>query len=878
MKASEIRARYLKFFEKKGHTIEKSDSLVPENDPTVLFTGAGMNQFKDMFLGKGNKPYKRATTSQKCMRTGDLENVGRTPSHQTFFEMLGNFSFGDYFKAEAIPWAWEFVTKELKIDPARLSITVYEDDQEAYDLWMKIIPKEKLYRGDAKDNFWPANAPKDGPNGPCGPCSEIYYDRGAQYGCSPKDCGPLCTKCKRHIEIWNLVFTQFDLQDGGVLAPLRNKNIDTGMGLERTAATLQGVPTNFDTDLFLPIIHRIEEITGKAYAQEGPDTPCFRRIADHVRAATFVICDGIAPGNEGREYVLRRIIRRAADDGLRLGMRDAWLFRIVPAVGEVMGDQYPEVVARRENIARIIKAEEEQYAATLEVASGIIDREVVRLKGARERTFSGEVAFDLHQTHGLPVDQLVEILKAKEIGVDRARYDALMEDHRKKSHVATTGDQVFAIGPLGKIKPTTAPTRFSGYEALQGTATVKGIIVGTEVVDGAGAESVVRVVLDQTPFYAESGGQAGDTGFLKGDGVEVRIDDTRKTEGYWLHGGKVVRGTLKAGMKLEAQVDLDRRWAIQRNHTGTHILHNALRTILGKHVEQAGSLVAPERLRFDFSHFQAVTRDEVRRIENYVNERIMENAPVTWVEMPMPEARKLGAMMFFQDKYGDIVRVVSVGDWSRELCGGTHVPSAGAIGYFHIVSEGSVAGGTRRIEAVTGMGAVAYALQVEDRVNAAAMMLNTQAAKLPVRIQEILDELQSLRREHDKSRKAAASGEAGSLVAKAFACGAEKAIVERLQGLSADDLRAMIDKLVKESKIGVVVLGSVFDEKPVVIIGVRQDLTPKIGADALAKEIGKAMGAGGGGKKDIAQCGGKDPSKIPAALEAAREAVRKMLG
>ncbi|MBI2921823.1 MAG: alanine--tRNA ligase [Planctomycetes bacterium] len=875
MKTAEIRSRYLKFFERKGHAVVKSDSLVPENDPTVLFTGAGMNQFKDMFLGKGNKPYSRATSSQKCLRTGDMENVGKTPSHHTFFEMLGNFSFGDYFKADAIPWAWEFCTKELGIDPAKLSVTVYEDDQEAYDLWAKIIPKSKLFRGDAKDNFWPANAPKDGPNGPCGPCSEIYYDRGEKYGCGPADCGPLCTKCKRHIEIWNLVFTQFDRRDGGALEPLPRKNIDTGMGLERTAATLQGVPTNFDTDLFQPILRRIEEVTGRRYAAEGEDTPRFRRIADHARAATFVVADGVLPGNEGREYVLRRILRRAADDGRRMGMKEPWLYRLVPAVCEAMGEHYGEIVERRENIARIVKAEEEQYAHTLEIAQGIIERELARMKSAKARVFGGEVAFDLHQTYGLPIDQLEEILKEKEIRIERERYDTLMGQHREKSHVGAA-DSVFSLGPMGKIKPVTAPTKFTGYDAFQGSATVMAIIAGNDVVDGAGAETAVRVVLDQSPFYAESGGQVGDAGWLRGDGVEVKVEDTKKVEGYWLHTGRVVKGTLRPGLAVQAQVDVERRWGIMRNHTGTHILHAALRSILGKHVEQAGSLVAPDRLRFDFSHFQAVSRDELRRIEHYVNERIMENAPVTWREMPMADAKQLGAMMFFQDKYGDIVRVVSVGDWSRELCGGTHVPAAGTIGYFHVVSEGSVAGGTRRIEAVTGMGAVQGALQLEDRVNAAAMMLGTPPAKLPNRIQELLDELQGLKREHEKARRAQAADEAGGLVEKAFACGAEKAVVEQIEGRSADDLRSMIDKLVKEKKIAVAVLASVFEEKPVVIVGVRPDLTAKAGADALAKEIGKAMGAGGGGKKDLAQCGGKDPSKISAGLEAARMQIRKI--
>jgi alanyl-tRNA synthetase len=878
MKASELRTKFLKFFESKGHTIVKSDSLVPENDPTVLFTGAGMNQFKDMFLGKGNKPYSRAASSQKCLRTGDLENVGKTPSHHTFFEMLGNFSFGDYFKAEAIPWAWEFVTRELGIDPARLSVTVYEDDREAFDHWAKILPKEKLFSGDAKDNFWPANAPKDGPNGPCGPCSEIYFDRGARYGCDPNvDCGPLCSKCRRHIEIWNLVFTQFDRRDGGKLEPLPRKNIDTGMGFERVVATLQGVPTNFDSDLFAPIMRRIEELTGKAYEPEGPDTPRFRRLADHSRAMTFVVGDGVQPGNEGREYVLRRIIRRAADDGRALGMRDAWLYRLVPAVGEAMGDAYPEIVERRENIARIVKAEEEHYAATLDAATGVIEKEIARCRAAKPPVFSGDVSFDLHTTYGFPVDQLESLLKEKNLALDRRRHEVRMEEHRRKSHVGAAAD-VFSLGPLGKIKPTVATTQFTGYDALSGSATVKAIIVGNDVAEAAAAETPVRVVLDRTPFYAESGGQVGDAGTLKGDGVDVLIEDTRKVEGYWLHAGRVVRGTLRPGLEVHAQVDAERRWAIMRNHTGTHILHNALRTVLGKHVEQAGSLVAPDRLRFDFSHFQALTRDEVRRIENYVNGRIMENAPVTWREMPMDEARKLGALMFFADKYGDVVRVVSVGDWSRELCGGTHVPAAGSIGYFHIVSEGSVAGGTRRIEAVTGMGAVAHALQVEDRVASAATLLGAPPQKLADRVQSLLDEVQALRREHEKARRAAAADEAGGLVGKAFGAGPEKAIVERLEDRSADDLRGMIDRLVKEQKIGVVVLASVFEEKPVVIVGVRQDLTAKTGADSLAKEIGKAMGAGGGGKKDLAQCGGKDPSKIPAALEAAKAQVRRIFG
>ncbi|NUN47882.1 MAG: alanine--tRNA ligase [Candidatus Brocadiae bacterium] len=877
MKASEIRSRYLEFFRKRGHTVEKSDSLVPENDPSVLFTGAGMNQFKDMFLGKGNKPYVRAATSQKCMRTGDLENVGRTPSHHTFFEMLGNFSFGDYFKAEMIPWAWEFCTQDLRIDPARLNVTVYQDDSEALEIWAKIIPRERIFKGDAKDNFWPANAPTDGPNGPCGPCSEIYFDRGEQYGCGKPDCTPLCNRCKRHIEIWNLVFTQFDRQADGSLPPLPRKNIDTGMGLERVAATLQGVPTNFDTDLFRPLIRRIEEITGKVYAPEGADTPRFRRIADHARAVTFLIGDGVQPGNTEREYVVRRLLRRACDDGRSLGMRDAWVYRLVPAVCEAMGEAYPGIVERRENIARIVKAEEEHYDRTLEAAAEVMEREFARVKGARGAEFSAQVAFDLHATHGYPFEQLEVLAKERGVGIDRAGYAALMDEHVKKSGRATS-EQVFALGPLAKIKPHVKPTQFLGYSELSGTAVVKGIIVGSDTVDGAGAETSVRVILDRTPFYAESGGQVGDSGFLRGDGVEVRVEETKKVEGYFLHHGKVQKGTLKPGMSLQAAVDVERRRAIERNHTGTHILNNALRAVLGKHVEQAGSLVAPDRLRFDFNHFQALTRDELRRIENTVNERIMENAAVSTAEMPMAQAKSLGALMFFQDKYGDVVRVVSVGDWSRELCGGTHVPAAGAIGYFHITGEGSVAGGVRRIEAVTGLGAVQAVMALEDRVQAASMMLNTPSSKLPSRIQELLDELQVLKREQERARRAAAADEAGGLVGKAFPAGGEKAVVEQLQGRSADDLRGMIDTLVKDSKLAAAALGSVFEDKPVLVIGVRADLVGKLDAGAIAKEAGKAMGAGGGGKKDFAQCGGKDPARVPAGLDAARAAIRKALG
>jgi alanyl-tRNA synthetase len=876
MRADVIRDKYLRFFENRGHAVVKSDSLVPENDPTVLFTGAGMNQFKDMFLGKGNKPYSRATSSQKCVRTGDMENVGRTPSHHTFFEMLGNFSFGDYFKAEAIPWAWEFCTKELAIDASRLYVTVYEEDDEAREIWAKIIDPKRIFRGNAKDNFWPANALNDGPNGPCGPCSEIYFDRGDRYGCGRPDCTPLCEHCKRYIEIWNLVFTQFDRQDGGKLAPLPRKNIDTGMGFERVVATLQGVPTNFDTDLFQPIIKRIEEITGRAYRQEGEDTPRFRRIADHVRAATFMISDGVVPGKEGRDYVERRILRRAADDGRSLGMKEPWLFRLVPAVCDAMGRAYPELLDRRENIARIVKAEEERYDESRERSMEIIEKEVARLRGAKGSVFSGEVAFQLHDTYGFPHEQLESILRERKLTVDNARFEKLMEEQRTRSRKDAPG-QVFAVGPLGKIKPTTAPTRFLGYEALESDVTVRALIAGGDVAESADAGTELRVVLDRTPFYAESGGQVGDAGSLSGEGFEVEIHDTTKMEGYWLHAGRVRRGTVRAGTKARATVDAERRRAVERNHTGTHVLHNALRTILGRHVEQAGSLVAPDRLRFDFSHFQAVSRDEIRRIENYVNERIMENAPVTWSEMPIAEAKKLGALMFFADKYGDVVRLVSVGDWSRELCGGTHVRAAGSIGYFHIVSEGSVAGGTRRIEAVTGMGAVQGALALEDRLQSAAALVSAPPAKLATRIQEIVDELQVLKREHEKARRSAAADEAGALATKAFAAGAEKVVIEQLEGRSAEDLRTMIDKLVKEQKLGVVVLGSVFQDKPVVVIGVRQDLTAKIGADALAKDVGKAMGAGGGGKKDFAQCGGKDPSKVPAGLQAARAAVASAL-
>ncbi len=880
MKTNEIRDKFLNFFKKKSHEILPSDSLVPQNDPTLLFTGAGMNQFKDMFLGKGNLNFKKVTTCQKCLRTGDIDNVGKTASHHTFFEMLGNFSFGDYFKKETIEWAWEFLVQELKIPAERLSVSVYKDDQESYDIWEKHIrvPRSRIYQYGEKDNFWPSNAPTHGPNGPCGPCSEIFFDQGEKTGCGRKECEPACD-CDRYVEIWNLVFTQYDRKEGGKLEPLPHKNVDTGMGLERMARVMQGVQTNFDIDIFSPLVKYLEEITQVKYNGQMAQAVLMRRIADHIKACVFCISDGVLPSNEGRGYVERRLLRRAIRDGTQLGIKDCFLYKLVPIVTEVMQAQYPDIRQRRENIARIVKSEEEKFHETLEQGTRILEEAMGDLQRNKQKTLPGREAFKLYDTYGFPLDMTETILSEKGFAVDKNGFEEELKKQRIQARTSSqmTG-QVFDTGPLSKIKDISKGTRFLGYEHCSSEGRIIAIIQGDQLVDTATDGSEVTVVLDQTPFYGESGGQTGDTGSLEANGVHVQITDARKQYDFILHAGKVLKGELKKGNVVHAHVNTPLRNDIRRNHTATHILHYALRRVIGQHAEQAGSLVSPDRLRFDFHHFSGLTKEELTRIEDLVNEKILENAPVVAKESTLQEARNAGAMALFGEKYGETVRVVSLGDFSKELCGGTHAGSSGEIGLFRIVSESSVAAGIRRIEAITGMAALNRSRDKETIIQEVCGVLNTNEDKLIAKTQEILNELKNLQKELHRVKQKELSGKAGSFIGDAKAVSGAKIITKKLDNATADDLRKTIDMLMKSGEEIAVVLGTSQDGRVTIIAALSAGLVKRgLHAGNISKEIAKIVGGGGGGRPDMAQAGGQWAEKLDEALNFAAELLSKKI-
>ncbi|HVR82811.1 MAG TPA: alanine--tRNA ligase [Planctomycetota bacterium] len=896
----EIRERYLEFFKKRGHTVYPSDSLVPPNDPSLLFTGAGMNQFKDMFLGRGTLPFKRATTSQKCLRTGDLEAVGRTSRHHTFFEMLGNFSFGDYFKREAITWAWEFATKEMGIAPDRLTISVYKDDPEAYRIWNEEvgIPAARLARLGEGDNFWPANAPSQGPNGPCGPCSEIYYDYGPKYGCGSPDCSITCG-CNRYVEIWNLVFTQFDRQDGGVLQPLPQKNIDTGAGLERWASVLQGVHSNFETDVFLAIIGAEAQILGLTYSPGTEQSSRMRRIADHVRALTFCIADNALPGNTGRNYVVRRILRTALRDGVQLGHGQAFLHRLVPAVVAVMKKGYPYLLERQKTIEQVIKVEEEKFLDTLEKGNELITEAIARLRRENKDTLSGDEAFKLYDTFGFPIEMTEQILRDHQMKLDRQRFEQIIEGRSEGDRTAV---DIFEKGPFSTIKEQKVPTsQFLGYGVPVGEiskpqeATVLRIIkIGdrkkyneskkdvtaftsllnaktSTLVDSAAPGTEVAVLLDRTPLYGEGGGQAGDAGSITGEAT-VALEDCRKPDGYYFHLGKVTRGTLKQGAKVKVAVDAERRLNIMRNHTGTHLLQAALRSVLGAHVQQAGSVVEADRLRFDFSHFQALTPEEIRKVEDWVNGVVFADVEVTKTEMTMDEAKSKGAIAFFGEKYGDRVRVVTVGPGlSVELCGGTHLEHSATIGAFRITSESSIGSGIRRIEAVTGPKVVEMTRAQEDTLNELSRLLKSPRQEVPKKVQKLLEEIQKL-----KSTRGQDPGSGAYVEFKRDPN--SNWIMYRIDAGDVDAARSKMDELIKKQNFGSAII-AVGSEKPAFVIGVREDLVKAKGIKAgdLAKEIGKATGGGGGGRETQAQAGASDASKIPLGFETFERLIRAKL-
>lgn len=870
MKTDILRQKFLTFFQKKDHKILPSAPLVPENDPTLLFTGAGMNPFKEYFVGIAAPPSPRVTTCQKCLRTVDIEKVGRTPSHHTFFEMMGNFSFGDYFKRDAIKWAWEFLTEELKIKPEKLSVSIYEDDEESYGIWTKEVglSPDKIFKFTAKDNFWPANAPAEGPNGPCGPCSEIFYDLGTEYGCGLKECNVNCD-CQRYVEIWNLVFTQFDRQEDGSLKPLPQKNIDTGLGLERLAAVMQDVLSNFDNDVFLSIIRETSELLKLTYTASTEEGARIRRISDHVRTLVFTSSEGVIPSNEGRGYVVRRILRVAARDGMTLGQKKPFLYKLVPFVINIMKHAYPDLPDKEQHITRIVKSEETKFLETVDAGMDLLDNNIKKLSKKGEKVFPGEEAFKLYDTYGFPIDLTKSILAEKGFQLDMKAYQESMKAQREQARAfSKIAQQIFAQTPITQVKQILKETKFTGYETLEEEVKIEAILADGKLVPEAAQNTEVSVITEKTPFYGESGGQAGDTGWIRKEGLEIVIHDTQRIENYIIHIGKVKKGIAKTGEKATAIVDKERRNSIARNHTATHLLQNALRKIIGEHVEQAGSLVEPNRLRFDFSHFSSITKEELYLIEDTVNELIRGNHHVKTHNLSISEAKKMGALAFFGEKYGENVRVIEVSGISRELCGGTHTASTGEIGLFKITSETSIASGTRRIEAMTGISAFKSFRHQEETIGEISALVESTPHKAVDKTKALLTELKGLRQQVAQYCRADNKDLSSTLLSKAKDIKGVKLITEILEGKTMDDMRSVGDYIKKNPDPIIALLGTIQNQKANLVLILSPQLTSKgLDAVALIKEISPIIGGSGGGRKDMAQAGGKETTKIKEAME-----------
>ena len=862
MKSSEIRQQFLDFFASKGHQIVASSSLVPHEDPTLLFTNAGMNQFKDVFLGFDKRPYTRATTSQKCVRAGgkhnDLENVGYTARHHTFFEMLGNFSFGDYFKRDAIKYAWELLTEVYKLPKDKLTVTVYAEDDEAYDIWTKAIgvPVERVIRiGDnkgaryASDNFWMM-----GDTGPCGPCTEIFYDHGEQYWGGPP--GSPEEDGDRFIEIWNNVFMQFNRDEAGVMHPLPKPSVDTGMGLERISAVLQGVHANYEIDLFQALLKAAARETSAA----DMDSPSLKVLADHIRACSFLIADGVIPGNEGRGYVLRRIIRRAIRHGYKLGARAAFFHKMVPDLVAEMGEAYPELKENQAKVVATLKQEEDRFFATIEHGMEILEGELAAMAAKGVTVFNGETAFKLHDTYGFPLDLTADICRERSVTVDGAAFDAAMA--RQKEQARAAGKFKMAAN----LEYAGAETTFHGYTALEAKGKVLALYKDGAAVDELHEGDLGVVVLDHTPFYAESGGQCGDRGELKGVGGIFAVEDTLKIQAaVFGHHGILKTGKLVLGQEVGARVDAVARAATARNHSVTHLMHKALREVLGQHVQQKGSQVDPDKTRFDFAHNAPMSAEEIREVEEIVNAEILANAATDSRVMAIDEAQKSGAMMLFGEKYGDEVRVVAIGS-SKELCGGTHVGRTGDIGLFKIVSEGGVAAGVRRVEAVTGTNALTYLQAQENRVNGISALLKTQPDDIAERVVGILDNVRALEKELARLKSKLAAAQGDDLAAGAVEIKGAKVLAAALDGADSATLRETLDKLKDRLKSAAIVLASVADGKVTLIAGVTADLTGKVKAGELVNLVAQQVGGKGGGRPDMAQAGGTQPENLTAAL------------
>lgn len=858
---NDIRQAFLDYFRERDHTVVPSASLVPANDPTLLFTNAGMVPFKDVFVGKETRPYTRATSSQRCVRAGgkhnDLENVGYTARHHTFFEMLGNFSFGDYFKREAIGYAWEFLTEVMKLPEERLWVTVFEEDDEAADIWLKEIgvSPERFGRIGAKDNFWSM-----GDTGPCGPCSEIFYDHGPDVPGGPP--GSPDEDGDRYIEIWNLVFMQYDRHADGTLTPLPKPSVDTGMGLERLAAVMQGVHSNYEIDLFARLIRAIAVLV----ECDDPDNNSLKVIADHIRSCSFLIVDGVMPSNEGRGYVLRRIIRRAIRHGHKLGMREAFFHKLVAPLADEMGDAFPELIKAQAQVERVLANEEEQFARTLDQGMQILEAAIADLRGTE---IPGDTVFKLYDTYGFPVDLTADIARERGLTLDMVGFEAAMAEQRERARAASSFKTAVATGVVDVDE-----AEFTGYEHLHDTATIQAIVVGDEARDELAAGEEGAIYLDRTPFYAESGGQVGDRGRLYNDDAEFEVRDTQKPHA---HIGYLKQGRLRVGDRMRCEVDEAARAATARNHSATHLLHAALREILGEHVTQKGSLVEPERLRFDFSHFEPVTPEELRRIEARVNEQIRANNPVRTEVMDMDAALQRGAMALFGEKYDQQVRVLSMGEFSVELCGGTHVKRTGDIGLFKIIGEAGVAAGVRRIEAVTGEAALAWLDAAETALQHIAGLLRSSREDVEDKVSALLARNRQLEKELEQLKGKLASSQGSDLAEQAEEIDGVRVLAARLDGADNKTLRETLDQLKNKLGSAAVVLAAVSGDKVTLVAGVTPDQTKRIKAGELVNVVARQVGGKGGGRPDMAQAGGKDPAKLDAALASVGEWVRQQL-
>ena len=865
MKSSELRQKFLEFFESRGHKVLPSASLVPD-DPTLLLTAAGMVPFKPIFMGEKKADFTRATTVQKCLRTTDIENVGKTARHLTFFEMLGNFSFGDYFKKEAITWGWEFVTEHLKLPKENLYISVYEDDDEAFEIWRDVIglTEDRIFRMGADDNFWSA-----GPTGPCGPSSEILYDLGPDFGCGRDSCTVGCD-CDRYLEIWNLVFMEFNRNEIGHLEPLPKKNIDTGAGLERIARILQGARTNFETDVLKPIVDKVADVAGVTYGVDLEKDASIKIIADHIRAVSFLIIDGVLPSNEGRGYVLRRLLRRAVLHARLLGVENAFVNQVIDKVIDTMKDAYPELQDNVSFILRIAGHEEKRFIDTLKQGLNILDQAITQAKSENREMLAGDFVFRLYDTFGFPLELTIEVAGEQGLSVDEETFRNLMEEQRERARASWAGMRELRHQEVyQEVKEEFGESEFLGYEVDEAEATLRAIIKNNAVATEASEGDIVEVVLDKTPLYAEKGGQVGDRGIIETDSGLVEVEDVQEpVEEVYAHIGTVVRGKISIDQKARVTVAAERRQSIRRNHTATHILQWALRVVLGDHVKQAGSLVEPERLRFDFTHFAAVQRDQLRKVEELVNRKIFESHPVRSFVTSIEFAKESGAIALFDQKYGEFVRMVEVGNFSKELCGGTHVGDTGEIGLFKITSEGSIGANTRRIEAVTDGDALGYLYTEEDELFEVADLLKTEPGRVTDKVNSLLQTVKQQSQELESVKKKVIRERVDKLITSARQVNNTRLIVEQVEASNMDNLRLYADLLREKAGTAAVLLASTADGKVMLIAAATQDVV-KAGFNAgnLIKKVAPIVGGGGGGRPDLAQAGGKKPESVREALE-----------